>query len=105
MTVADLQALIGALEADQRPDVRPRRAAGVDGTTVNTQEEIFDEVRTLICAAPKSPVRMTEQITNVMATQWVRGSDWAIAHARAFRDEVQAGCESGIAACPDDGSA
>ncbi len=42
---------------------------------VNTQEELFDEIRTLICAAPKTPVRMTEQITNVMATQWVRGSD------------------------------
>jgi benzoyl-CoA reductase subunit B len=67
---------------------------------VNAQEEIFDEIRTLICAAPKTPVRMTEQIANVMATQWVRGSDWAIAHARAFRDEVAARVESGAAACP-----
>jgi hypothetical protein len=45
-------------------------------------------VRGLIAAAPQCPVRMTEQITNVMATQWVRGSDWALSHARAFRDEV-----------------
>jgi benzoyl-CoA reductase/2-hydroxyglutaryl-CoA dehydratase subunit BcrC/BadD/HgdB len=45
---------------------------------------------------------MTEQITNVMATQWVRGSDWALEHARAFRDEVKARVDSGIAACPDE---
>ena len=57
---------------------------------VNQQEEIFDAVRRLIAAAPECPVRMTEQITNVMATQWVRGSEWALAHARAFHDEVQA---------------
>jgi hypothetical protein len=69
---------------------------------VNAQEELFDEVRTLICEAPKTPVRMTEQITNVMATQWVRGSDWALEHARAFRDEVKARVDSGIAACPDE---
>ena len=67
---------------------------------VNEQEEIFDAVRHLIASAPEAPVRMTEQITNVMATQWVRGSAWAIAHARAFRDEVQRRVEQGIAACP-----
>ena len=32
---------------------------------------------------------MHEQVSNVMAAQWLRGSDWAIAHARAFRDEVK----------------
>ena len=69
---------------------------------VNTQEEIFDEVATLIGAAPKTPVRMTEQIANVMATQWLRGSDWAIAHARAFRDEVKDRVDSGTAACPNE---
>ena len=67
---------------------------------VNRQEEIFDSVRTLIASAPECPVRMTEQITNVMATQWVRGSDWALSHARVFHDEVQQRVEAGIAACP-----
>ena len=42
---------------------------------VNQQEEIFDAVRRLIATAPEAPVRMTEQISNVMATQWVRGTD------------------------------
>ena len=69
---------------------------------INEQEELFDEVRSMICDAPKVPVRMTEQVTNVMATQWVRGSGWALAHAAAFRDEVKARVDSGIAACPDE---
>jgi benzoyl-CoA reductase/2-hydroxyglutaryl-CoA dehydratase subunit BcrC/BadD/HgdB len=43
---------------------------------------------------------MTEQIANVMATQWVRGTDWALGHARQFCDEVERRVEAGIAACP-----
>jgi benzoyl-CoA reductase/2-hydroxyglutaryl-CoA dehydratase subunit BcrC/BadD/HgdB len=45
---------------------------------------------------------MTEQIANVMATQWVRGTDWAVAHAQHFHDEVRARVDSGIAACDDE---
>jgi benzoyl-CoA reductase/2-hydroxyglutaryl-CoA dehydratase subunit BcrC/BadD/HgdB len=67
---------------------------------VNQQEEVFDEVRRLIAHAPQCPVRMTEQITNVMATQWVRGTGWALAHARTFRDEVKERVAAGVAACP-----
>jgi len=47
-------------------------------------------------------VRMQEQITNVMAAQWQRGSEWAVSHARAFRDEVVRRAEQGIAACPQE---
>lgn len=67
---------------------------------VNEQEECLEEVRQLIATAPKCPVRISEQMSNVMATQWHRGSDWALAHARAFRDEVKARVDAGIAACP-----
>jgi hypothetical protein len=54
----------------------------------------------LIAAAPATPVRMTEQIANVMATQWVRGTDWALAHAQHFYDELRARVEAGVAAYP-----
>jgi benzoyl-CoA reductase subunit B len=47
-------------------------------------------------------VRMNEQISNVMAAQWLRGSEWAINHARTFRDEVKARVDQGIAACPSE---
>jgi benzoyl-CoA reductase subunit B len=67
---------------------------------VNRQEEYFDEVSELICRAPKTPVRMNEQISNVMTTQWHRGSDWAINHARTFRDEVKERVEHEVAAYP-----
>ena len=67
---------------------------------VNRQEEYFDEVRQLICTAPQTPVRMNEQIINVMTTQWHRGSEWAVSHARAFRDEVKHRMDAGIAAYP-----
>ncbi len=67
---------------------------------VNRQEEYFDEVRDLICAAPKCPVRMNEQVNNVMTTQWHRGSEWAVNHARAFRDEVKQRVQQNIAAYP-----
>jgi benzoyl-CoA reductase/2-hydroxyglutaryl-CoA dehydratase subunit BcrC/BadD/HgdB len=69
---------------------------------VNRQEELFEEVRDLICQAPQTPVRMHEQIANVMAAQWVRGSDWALSHATAFRDEVQARVAAGTAAVPQE---
>jgi benzoyl-CoA reductase subunit B len=69
---------------------------------VNRQEEYFEEVRGMICAAPKTPIRMTEQVTNVMAAQWLRGSEWAIDHAHSFRDEVKSRVDAGIAACPSE---
>jgi len=69
---------------------------------INRQEEIFEEVRDLICSAPKTPVRMTEQIANVMPTQWERGSPWALEHARHFRDEVRQCVEQGVAACSNE---
>lgn len=67
---------------------------------VNRQEECFEEARTLIAQAPRCPVRIGEQITNVMATQWHRGSEWALGHARRFRDEVRERVQAGVAACP-----
>ncbi|HEX4999953.1 MAG TPA: 2-hydroxyacyl-CoA dehydratase family protein [Terriglobia bacterium] len=67
---------------------------------VNRQEEYFDETRQAIREAPKTPVRMQEQITNVMAAQWQRGSEWAVSHARAFRDEVVERARQGVAALP-----
>jgi len=67
---------------------------------VNQQEEVFDATRQLIASAPETPVRMTEQISNVMATQWVRGTDWALGHARAFHDEVRQRVKAGVEACP-----
>jgi len=94
-----LEALAARLETiGGRPFDREALRARLD--LVNRQEEVFDAARRLIAGAPECPVRMTEQITNVMATQWIRGTEWAVGHARAFRDEVQLRVDAGVAACP-----
>ncbi len=97
--VATLERLVERLESISGHTL-DRDALRVRLERVNQQEEVFERVRTLIAEAPETPVRMTEQITNVMATQWVRGTPWALAHARAFHDEVQQRVDAGVAACP-----
>ncbi len=99
--VAQFQSLIGTLERITGSTFSLERLRTVmEG--VNQQELYFEEVRDMICRAPKTPVRMHEQVSNVMAAQWLRGSDWAIAHARAFRDEVKERVDAGVAACPSE---
>ncbi|WP_238367436.1 2-hydroxyacyl-CoA dehydratase family protein [Mesobacterium pallidum] len=55
---------------------------------IEQQELIFEEASQMIAAAERMPVRIGEQIPNVMIPQWHRGSDWAVAHAERFRDAV-----------------
>jgi benzoyl-CoA reductase subunit B len=99
--VAQFHSLIATLERiTQNRFHLQRLRALMEG--VNRQEEYFEEVRDMICIAPRTPVRMHEQVSNVMAAQWLRGSEWAIAHARAFRDEVKQRVETGTAACPSE---
>jgi benzoyl-CoA reductase subunit B len=99
LTVAQFHVLIRVLERITGRTFDPAALRTLMGG-VNRQEEYFEEVRELICNAPKTPVRMNEQITNVMAAQWLRGSEWAIQHAKNFRDEVKSRVEAGIAAYP-----
>ena len=100
-TVGQFQNLIKALERitgkqfqiDRLHDLMER---------VNQQEEYFEEALQMICSAARTPVRMHEQVANVMAAQWERGSDWAVSHARAFRNEIKNRVEQGVAACSDE---
>jgi hypothetical protein len=55
---------------------------------IERQELIFEDVNRMIAGAERMPVRIGEQIPNVMIPQWHRGSDWAVAHAERFRDAV-----------------
>lgn len=54
----------------------------------NEQETYIWEAAVAIGTARPCPVSIAEQMPNVMIPQWHRGSDWAVAHARKFRDEV-----------------
>jgi benzoyl-CoA reductase/2-hydroxyglutaryl-CoA dehydratase subunit BcrC/BadD/HgdB len=56
---------------------------------INEQEELLEETAALIAEARPCPVSIIDQMPNTMIPQWHRGSDWAVAHARRFRDEVR----------------
>ncbi len=64
---------------------------------INEQESYIDEAARLIGATRPCPVAITDQMPNTMIPQWHRGSDWAVAHARRFRDEVAERVRTGAA--------
>lgn len=66
---------------------------------INEAGEIVEEVRNLIASTVPCPVPLTEQLANVMAPTWDRGSEWSVRHLRTYRDEVKARVEAGIGAC------
>ena len=47
-------------------------------------------------SARPCPVSILDQMTNTMIPQWHRGSDWAVSHARRFRDTVAECAREGI---------
>jgi benzoyl-CoA reductase subunit B len=55
---------------------------------INEQEGYIAEATQMIGTARPCPVGIAEQMSNTMIPQWHRGSPWAVAHARRFRDEV-----------------
>lgn len=55
---------------------------------INEQEGYLAEAAEMIGRARPCPVSIADQMPNTMIPQWHRGSDWAVAHARRFRDEV-----------------
>ena len=89
LMVAEFEALIEQLEelTGTRFD-RDSFALYMD--RINEQERIYEKAATLIADAPQCPIRISEQIPNVMIPQWHRGSNWAIEHAQRFHDEVSA---------------
>ncbi len=70
--------------------------------TIDAQERVFEDIAQRIAEAPRLPVRISEMIPNVMIPQWHRGSDWALAHAQRFRDEVAARIDAGTAVVADE---
>ncbi|MGX7896623.1 2-hydroxyacyl-CoA dehydratase subunit D [Tsuneonella sp. HG222] len=62
---------------------------------INEQERYLWEAAQAIGSARPCPVSIAEQMPNTMIPQWHRGSDWAVDHARKFRDEVLERVERG----------
>ncbi|WP_126174139.1 2-hydroxyacyl-CoA dehydratase subunit D [Altericroceibacterium xinjiangense] len=65
---------------------------------INVQEGYIWEAAQAIGQARPCPVSIAEQMPNTMIPQWHRGSEWAVAHARRFRDEVMERIGQGLGA-------
>src|SRR5690606_26443061 len=84
LMVAEFEALVSQLEAlTGKSFDREGFADYMD--RINAQERIYEEADALIANAARCPIRISEQIPNVMIPQWHRGSTWAIEHASRFR--------------------
>lgn len=96
LLVEEMQDLIALLEHKTGKRFEPERLATLM-ERINEQEAYLAEAATLIGAARPCPVSITDQMPNTMIPQWHRGSDWAVAHARRFRDEVAERVHAGAA--------
>jgi benzoyl-CoA reductase subunit B len=89
LLVNEMRALIALLEA--RTNRKFEEAKLIElMRAINEQERYIDEAAQMIGAARPCPVSIADQMPNTMIPQWHRGSEWAVAHARRFRDEVAA---------------
>jgi len=97
LLVAEMHTLIKLLEEktgrrfDEEKFIRLMEA-------VNEQEGYIAEAARMIGAARPCPVSIADQMPNTMIPQWHRGSAWAVAHGKRFRDEVAARVANNIAA-------
>jgi Benzoyl-CoA reductase/2-hydroxyglutaryl-CoA dehydratase subunit, BcrC/BadD/HgdB len=96
LMVAEFEALVGEIEKlTGRPFDHDGFARYMEA--INEQERIFEEASEILASAPRTPIRISEQIPNVMIPQWHRGSEWALSHARRFRDELDERVRAGSA--------
>lgn len=69
---------------------------------VNLAGEYANRAKEIIARAPAMPVSLPEQLTNIMAATWNRGSQWSIDHLRNYCEELQTRVNKGFAACPNE---
>lgn len=101
LMVAELEELIEALErlTGRRFD---RRGFGDYMARIDRQERMLDEVAAMIARADRVPMRISEQMPNVMIPQWHRGSDWALEHVDGLRAEVAQRVRTREAVCANE---
>jgi len=69
---------------------------------INEQEQYLAEAAEVVATARPCPISIVDQMPNTMIPQWHRGSEWAVAHARRFRDDVRARAAAGIGSAPQE---
>jgi benzoyl-CoA reductase subunit B len=97
LLVQEMHELIGLLERKTGRRFELERLSRLM-ERINEQEGYIAEATQMIADARPCPVSIVDQMPNTMIPQWHRGSDWAVEHARRFRDEVAERVRSGLGA-------
>lgn len=95
LLAAEMRELIALLERKTDRRFEPDRLTSLMHR-INEQEALLAEAAVIAGEARPCPVSINDQMTNTMITQWHRGSEWALAHARRFRDEVAERASAGV---------
>ena len=95
LLVEEMRELISLLEKKTARHFSEAKLAALM-EKINEQESYIAEAAVLIGTARPCPVSIADQMPNTMIPQWHRGSDWAVAHAKRFRDEVIERVDAGI---------
>lgn len=69
---------------------------------INAAGENVARARDTIATAAKSPVALPDQLTNVMAATWNRGSQWSVDHTARYADEIARRAADGVAIAPNE---
>jgi hypothetical protein len=69
---------------------------------VNAAGELAARAKSIIARARPAPVALPEQLTNIMAATWSRGSEWSVEHLRSYCEELETRVANGVAACPNE---
>jgi benzoyl-CoA reductase subunit B len=69
---------------------------------VNLAGEQVERAKRIIGGTRPAPVSLPEQLTNIMAATWNRGSQWAVDHLTAYCDELEERAAKGVSACPNE---
>jgi hypothetical protein len=97
--VAQLRRVIGVAETLTHRRLAPARLREIMHR-VNEAGELAARAKELIGRARPAPVALPEQLTNIMAATWSRGSCWSVEHLRAYCAELEERVASGVGACP-----
>jgi benzoyl-CoA reductase subunit B len=69
---------------------------------INQAGEITKQISDSLAAADRLAVAIPDQLHNVMAPTWHRGSQWSVDHLTQYQAEVQERIDSGYAICEDE---
>ena len=101
LMVNEMRALIALLEARTQRKFDDAKLVTLM-QAINEQETYIAEAARMIGAAHPCPVSIADQMPNTMIPQWHRGSPWAVAHAKRFRDEVAQRVADGVGVCANE---